>query len=162
MKLMSTALALVLVGGTAFVSVVPGLAEASPSCTPEVLEDGSVLYAQVFAAKPVRKKPPHIKALLPKQTLGAKLYLHADKGMTKQYLRRAAACHMKADTPAYEHDPLRVEGTTSLWVYQAGGGFVIKLTGKDQKVGKEIWRRAQTVTTEVDSGTADKKDSTDL
>lgn len=162
MKLMSATLALALGGGAAFVSVVPGLAGASPSCTPEVLADGSALYAQVFAAKPVRKKPPHIKAVLPKQTVGAKLYLHAEKGVTKQYLRRAATCHMKADTRAYEHDPLRVDGIKSLWVYQAGGAFVIKVTGKDQKVGKEIWRRAQTLTTEVDSATAEQKDSNGL
>ena len=151
MKLASAIATLALVGGTAYLLASPNEAGATPMCTSEVTEDGSVLYAQVFDAKPIRKKPPHIKALLPKQTVGAKVYLRAAKGMTKEYLRRAAMCHMKADTPAYEHDPLRVDGIRSLRVYPAGGAFVISITGKDQKVGKEIWRRAEILTTQIDA-----------
>lgn len=162
MKLLSAVAALALIGGTAFVLAGPDSAGASPMCTPEVTEDGSVLYAQVFDAKPVRKKPPHIKALLPKQTLGAKLYLNAEKGMTKAYLQRAAMCHAKADTRAYEHDPLRVDGIESLRVYPAGGAFVIKVTANDQKTGKEIWQRAQTLTTEVDSLSVEQRESIDF
>lgn len=162
MKLMSAIAALALVGGTAFMLAGPGSADASPMCTPEVTADGGVLYAQVFDAKPIRKKPPHIKALLPKRTLGAKMYLNAEKGMTKEYLRRAAVCHMKADTPAYEHDPLRVDGIKSLRVYPAGGAFVLSVSAADQKTGKEIWRRAETLTTEIDSATAERREPSGL
>ena len=162
MKLASAIATLALIGGTAYLLGGPNGAGATPMCTSEVTEDGAVLYAQVFDAKPIRKKPPHIKALLPKQTVGAKIYLPAEKGMTRQYLRRAAMCHMKADTPAYAHDPLRVDGIKSLRVYPAGGAFVISITGKNQKVGKEIWRRAEILTTEIDSATAERQQSTGL
>ena len=162
MKLVSAVAALALLGGTALMLARPDSAEASPMCTPEVIEDGSVLYAQVFDAKPIRKKPPHIKALLPKQTLGAKMYLNAEKGMTREYLQRAAVCHMKADTHAYELDPLRVDGIKSLRVYPAGGAFVLSVTGKNQKVGKEIWRRAETLTTQVDSFSAETRGPSDF
>ena len=121
-------------------------------CTPDVTEDGSLLYAQVYDAKPIRKKIPYVKAILPKQTMGAKMYLHAEKGLTSEYLERAALCHMNAvDTPAYANDPLRVDGRIkSLRVYSAGGSFVLSLTARDHKTGKEIWNRAQALTTEVD------------
>ena len=162
MKLVSAITALALIGGTASLLSGPSSVDAAPMCTPDVIADGGLLYAQVFDAKPIRKKPPHIKALIPKQTLGAKMYLNAEKGVTKEYLHRAAMCHMIADTPAYEHDPLRVEGTKSLRVYPAGGAFVISLTAKNQKTGKKIWQRAETLITEVDSATAEHRESTDL
>ena len=162
MKLVSAIAALALTGGAAFVLAGPNSAGASGMCTPEVTADGSVLYAQVYDAKPIRQKPPHIKALLPKRTLGAKMYLYAQKGMTKEYLQRAAMCHMSGDTPAYEQDPLRVDGIKSLRVYPSGGAFVISVSAKDQKTGKEIWKRAETLTTQIDSAAADRKASTDL
>jgi len=131
-------------------------------CTPDVIEDGSLLYTQVFDAKPIRKKPPHVKAIVPKQTMGAKMYLNAKKGMTKEYLQRAAMCDAKADTPTYQYDPLRVDGIKSFRVYSAGGAFVISVMGKDQRAGKEIWQRAKALTTEVDTAGAKREVSTHL
>ncbi len=163
MKLVSAIAALALLVGTAHTLAVPSPVGASPNCTPDVTADGGLLYAQVFDAKPIRKSPSHVKAILPKQIVGAKMYLPAQKGMTKAYLHRAAICHMNADTPAYEHDPLRVEGRIkSLQVYPAGGAFVISLKAHDRATGKEIWRRAEILTTEVDNAVAEHESTTDL
>lgn len=157
MKLVSVIAALTLLGGAASFLASPSAAHASPSCTPEVVSDGGTLYALVFDAKPIRKANPRVKALLPKRTVGAKMYLAAEKGMTSEYLHRAAICHMNANTRSYEHDPLRVDGIKSLRVYPAGGAFVISLTGKDPAAGKEIWQRAEILTTEVDTAAEDSK-----
>lgn len=165
MRLVSAIAALALVAGTALMLATPGPVGASPSCTPEVAADGSILYAQVFDAKPIHDTPRHVKAILPKRTVGAKMYLHAGKGMTKEYLHRAAVCHMNAvDISSYKHDPLRVDGKIkSLRVYPAGGAFVIALTAQDSATGKEIWNRAKALTTEIDSvATKGKTPSNDM
>ena len=155
MKLVSALAALALLGGVTPFLVSPSSAHASLSCSPEVVSDGGTLYALVYDAKPIRKADPRVKAILPKRTVGAKMYLNAQKGMSSEYLHRAAVCHMNANTRAYEHDPLRVEGIESLRVYPAGGSFVISLTGKDSASGREIWQRAEILTTEIDTAAAD-------
>jgi len=162
MKFVTAIAAAALIGGVGHLLAAPSAADASPMCNADVTADGGLLYAQIYEAEPIKKKPPRVKAILPKQILGAKMYLNAEKGVTKEYLHRAAMCHMKANTPAYEHDPLRVDGIKSLQVYPAGGAFIIALTGEDRSAGKQIWERAETLTTEVDSATAKRKASKKL
>ena len=156
MKLVIAALALV---GSALLVGAPGAAFASPACTPEVLEDGSLIYAQVYEAKPIKKKPPHIKAILPKLTMGAKMYVYAEKGMTSEYLRRAALCHAASNAPpAHSLDPLRVDGEIrSIRVLSAGSAFVISVLGDDRATGRAIWERAKAVASEVDADYAKRQ-----
>ena len=162
MRLLSIATGLALVVGAACFFTGAPIAAASPACTSQVLEDGSLIYAQVFKAKPIRKGPAHIKALLPKRTMGAKMYMYAEKGMTKEYLQRAAACHATSKTtPAYVHDPLRVDGKIrSIRVHGSGGSFVLLVTAEDRTTGEAIWERARALTREVDADLA-KRGGTD-
>jgi hypothetical protein len=129
-------------------------ASAMPECTPDVLDDGSVIHGQVYDAKPIEKKPARIKAMLPKRTMGAKLYVRAEKGVTPAYLQRAAECHAKSrTTPSYQHDPLRVDGNIeSIRVYSAGGSFVLSVVADNPGTGREIWERAKALASEIDSG----------
>lgn len=163
MKLISAVAALALISGTAFMLAGPSSASASPACTPQVQEDGSMIYALVHEAKPIKKRPDK-KRVVPKWIAGAKMYVTATKGMTREYLHRAALCYANAnDLPEYAHDPLRVDGQIeSIRVYSAGPSFVISVTSDDKVTGREIWKRAETLTTEVDSVTAEQKESTDL
>ena len=128
------------------------VASASPACTPELLEEGSMIYALVHDAEPIKKRPDK-KRVVPKWTAGAKMYVTATKGMTREYLHRAAICHANASgIPEYRHDPLRVDGEIdSIRVYSAGPSFVISVTSEERATGREIWNRAEALTTEVDS-----------
>ena len=151
MKLSITVALALFVGVAYWVTDAPHAA-AYPACTPEVVEDGSLIYAQVFNAKPIKRGPAHIKALLPRHTIGAKMYLYAEKGVTKEYLRRAATCHAGSkSTPAYAQDPLRVDGKIkSIRVFGSGGSFVLSVTGDDRATGEAIWKRAKALATEID------------
>jgi hypothetical protein len=110
-----------------------------------------MLYAQVYDAKPIKKRPDK-KRVVPKWIAGAKMYVPAEKGMTREYLNRAAICHANAsDAPSYANDPLRVDGDIhEIRVYPAGGAFVIAVTSEDKMTGREIWERADALTRETD------------
>jgi hypothetical protein len=127
--------------------------DAAPSCDSEAVEDGSLIYTQVFDAKPIKKKPPHVKALLPKRTMGAKLYVKPQKGVTREYLHHAALCHAASDRPpAFRGDPLRVDGDVrAIRVYPAGPSLVVSILADDPATGREIWERARALTVDVDA-----------
>lgn len=152
MRVVLAAAALAVVCGATHALVPTPVASASPACTPELLEDGSMIYALVHDAKPIKKRPD-MKRIVPKWIAGAKMYVTATKGMTREYLHRAAVCHANAsDIPEYGHDPLRVGGEIeSIRVHSAGPSFVISVTSEDRATGREIWNRAEALTTEVDS-----------
>lgn len=159
-KIVSSIAALTLVAGGAHLVTTTTTASASPSCTPEVVEDGSLLYAQVYDAKPIKNRPDK-KRVVPKWIAGAKMYVPAEKGMTREYLNRAAICHAKAsEAPSYANDPLRVDGRIDgIRVYPAGGAFVIAVTSEDKATGREIWKRADALTREVDADLAKRADT---
>ena len=129
---------------------------AMPECTPDVLDDGGIIHGQVYDAKPIEQKPARVKALLPKRTMGAKLYVRAEKGVTPAYLQRAAECHAKSRTsPSYQHDPLRVDGNIqSIRAYSAGGSLVLSVIADNPGTGREIWERAKALASEIDAGFA--------
>lgn len=160
-RLVSSIAALTMIAGGIHLMTTTNTVSASPSCTHQVLEDGSMLYAQVYDAEPIKKSPKRVKAILPKWVAGAKMYIHAEKGMTREYLNRAAICHAKASkAPSYANDPLRVDGKIdAVRVYPAGGAFVIAVTSEDKATGREIWKRADALTREVDADMAKRKDS---
>ncbi len=122
----------------------PQVAEGS-ACTPQVVEDGAKLHEKVYAAQPAYREVFRARALTTKETAGAKLYVAAESGMSQAYLHRAAACHAAATTPADNpNDPLRpTGGVESVKVAPQHGSYVIAVTSSDEKVGQEIWNRAQ-------------------
>jgi hypothetical protein len=131
-------------------------ADAAPRCGSEAVEDGSLIYTQVFDAKPIKQKPPHVKALLPKRTMGAKLYLKPQKGVTSEYLHHAALCYAASDAPpVFRGDPLRVDGDVrTIRVYPAGPSVVVSILADDPATGREIWERARALTVDVDADLA--------
>lgn len=152
----------VLGAGVACLASGSGVVSASPYCTDDVERDGSLLYAQVTDAKPIKKGPaPPVRSLLPKRTMGAKMYLPATQGMTGEYLQRAAVCHARSsEPPVFRGDPLRVDGPIDrIRVVPAGGRFVLSVTAKDPATGREIWQRAQALMVEVDADRASKATS---
>lgn len=159
----------VAIAGAALAVMIGGLhltassSASASACTPQVQEDGSMLYAQVYDAKPIKKSPERVKAILPKWVAGAKMYIYAQKGMTSEYLNRAAICHAKASkTSSYANDPLRVDGKIDdIRVYSAGGAFVISVTSENKATGREIWERADALTREVDSDLVEKQRAAD-
>ena len=134
----------------------PSPAEAAPRCDAEAVEDGSLIYTQVFDAKPIEKKPQHVKALLPKRTMGAKLYVRPQKGVTSEYLHHAALCHAASETPPmFRGDPLRVDGDIrAIRVHSAGPSLVLSILADDPATGREIWKRARALTVDVDADLA--------
>lgn len=152
MRAFPTAAALVVALTVAHSLISTPTASASPACTPELQEEGSMIYALVHDAEPIKKRPD-AKRIVPKWIAGAKMYVTATKGMTREYLHRAALCHANAEgIPEYAHDPLRVSGKIdSIRVHSAGPSFVISVTSDEKATGREIWNRAEALTTEVDS-----------
>lgn len=149
----------VLGAGAAWLAPSSNVVSASPYCTDDIERDGSLLYAQVAEAKPIKKGPaPPVRSLLPKKTMGAKMYLPATKGMTGEYLQRAAVCHARSSAPpVFRGDPLRVDGPIDkIRVVPAGGRFVLSVTAKDPKTGREIWQRAEALIVDVDAEKASK------
>ena len=127
-------------------------ADAAPRCDSEAVQDGSLIYTQVIDAKPIKKGPEHVKALLPKRTMGAKLYVRPQKGVTKEYLHHAALCHAGSDMPpVFRGDPLRVDDIQAIRVQSAGPSLVLSILADDPATGREIWKRARALTVDVDA-----------
>ncbi len=80
------------------------------------------------------------------ETVGAKLYVHAPPGVTKEYLERQLSCHAIAGEPKHPHDPFSpAQGkVTEVDVYSAGGGFAIHIIGEEDN-GDEILARAKSI-----------------
>ena len=132
-------------------------ASAAPLCTPEVREHGNLIHMRVVNAKPIKERPKHIKAILPKRIMGAKIYVQADKALTKEYLQRAALCHAASDAPPLlRRDPLRVDGKIeAIHVYSGGDVFVLSVVAQDPQTGRQIWERARALTMGIDNEVAE-------
>lgn len=135
------------------------VADAAPSCDPETTEAGSLIYTQVVDAKPIEKGPEYGKALLPKRTMGAKLYVKPSRGMTEEYLQLAALCHAASDAPPlFQGDPLRVDGKLeAIRVHSGGSTHVLSIIAEEPATGREVWKRAQALTTDVDADVAKRR-----
>ena len=126
------------------------LASAS-SCRQMSSADQTVaqLYSpgKVYAASPVEKKVHRARAYQPVQTFGASLYTHAEPGMTGPYMERALRCYAAFGRATHPNDPLHPsEGRiTDVSVEAVKGSFAIRIESDSSKTGKEIWRRAQSL-----------------
>src|SRR5882672_10941846 len=102
----------------------------------------------VRAVQEIKPETPGSETETIVQRWGARIVLRAQPGMTAEWLRRVAECHMAqvaapGGLPATP-SPLDVKGA-SVSVQSAGDGFAVDLTSSDPKVGRQILARAQTL-----------------
>jgi hypothetical protein len=113
---------------------------------------------QVYAARPVKQRQVIARAHQPERTMGAELYMHAQPGLTKEYLQRSLSCHAAAGRPTHPNDPLHptAGALKSLTVRSEGENFVVKAMGDSPAAGKEIWQRARSFTAPSSEVTAEQ------
>ncbi len=118
---------------------------------------------QVYAARPVKERQFVSRAHQPERTVGAELYMHAQPGLTQEYLQRSLACHSVAGRPAHPNDPLHPANGSlkSLTVRSVGSNFVVKAVGDSPQAGKDIWQRARSFTAPGSEVTAEQLASAD-
>ncbi len=101
----------------------------------------------IYAAKPIKKRVFLARANQPIRTFGAQLYMHAPKGVTKEYMERQLTCHAAAGGTVHPNDPLKPSAgaVADIDVRSAGGDFAIEVIGHDHHAGRDIWQRAQSI-----------------
>jgi len=119
-----------------------------PPCSAQAVSDGKAAYRYVFEVAPVRKDPP-FRAIVPKHTIGAKLFLSPPRNMTAAYLAHAARCYARSvrrggSSDAEDGaDPLQAgDAVPSVQVVENSGSLVLIVTGRGRDAGNEIFRRA--------------------
>jgi len=145
---------------TGFVSVpadmasplAPAHAEAS-ACSFVAMDDAvrDQLYGagSAFSARPVRgavhQGRIRTRAAQPDRVMGAVLHVHAQPGMTQQYLERALECHVRGGQAVNAADPLVIEdgAIVDVDVASAGGAFAVRIMGDGPAAGRAILRRAE-------------------
>jgi hypothetical protein len=107
---------------------------------------------RLYAAKPIREKQFLARALQPERTVGAEMSLHAEEGMTRQYVERVLRCHAANGTAVHPNDPLHPSTgrVTQLDVRSAGDSLAVRVVGDSPRAGREIWQRARSL---AESGT---------
>lgn len=126
----------------------PARAEAS-ACGGVTLDDS--VRAQVysadalFAVRPVRETVFLARAIQPVRTMGATLHVHAQPGMTQQYLERALECHARGGQAVSPSDPFVIEdgSVRDIDVRSAGGAFTVRIVGDSPAAGRAIFERAE-------------------
>jgi hypothetical protein len=100
---------------------------------------------QVYAAREVERDEFVARAIQKKRTVGAKLYMHAPRNVTGEFLERALTCHALTGQAAHPNDPLHPsEGEIrSVSVSSEGGSFAVQVVADEPRVGREIWARAR-------------------
>ena len=113
---------------------------------------------QVYAARPVKERQVVSRAHQPERVVGAELYVHAQPGVTKEYLQRSLDCHQVAGRPAHPNDPLHPEtgSLNRLSVRSMGNNFAVTAIGDSPATGKEIWQRARSFATPSSAVTAEQ------
>lgn len=81
------------------------------------------------------------------RTAGARVFVPATEGLTKEYVYRAASCQaaQHAVASGQSLDPLAVPGV-EIRVSSARNGFLVDVTGEDATTGREVLRRVKNVT----------------
>lgn len=81
------------------------------------------------------------------RTAGARVFVPASEGLTKEYVHRAASCQAAQHAVAAQQstDPLAVPGV-QIRVTSAQNGYLVDLVGDDSATGKELLRRVRAVT----------------
>jgi hypothetical protein len=81
------------------------------------------------------------------RTAGARVFVPASQGLTKEYVHRAASCQAAQHAAAAQQstDPLAVPGV-QIRVTSAQNGYLVDLIGDDAATGKELLRRVRSAT----------------
>lgn len=119
---------------------------------------------QVYAARKIQKKQFIARAIQPRRTMGAELYMHAPAGLTQEYLERTLVCHAAHGRAAHPNDPMHPTSgaVADVSVRPSGsGGFAIKVLGDTPRTGKEIWQRSRAFTAPSTSVTVEQVGATD-
>ena len=155
-KTLFTVLVLALTGfvgvptGTTPSPLAPARAEAS-ACGGISLDDAvrEQVYGSdsVFAVRPVRETVFLARAIQPVRTMGATLHVHAQPGMTQQYLERALECHARRGQAVSPSDPFVIQdgSVRDIDVRSAGGAFSVRILGDSPAAGRAIFERAETL-----------------
>ncbi|MCA9532227.1 MAG: hypothetical protein KC593_01060 [Myxococcales bacterium] len=128
----------------------PSRAQAD-ACSGVTLDDAvrQQVYAPgaAFAARPIRETVFLARALQPVRTMGATVHVHAQPGMTRQYLERALECHVRSGQAVNPSDPLVVPGgaVRDVDVLSAGGAFALRIQGDSPAAGRAIFERAESL-----------------
>lgn len=137
----------VLTGCAASTSSQPTATAANQRCSTlgDVSAQVTDLYANnVTSVKAVRETQFLARAIQPKYTAGAELYVLGAQGLNEAYLDRLMSCHASASAAsAHPNDPLRVKGVERIDVDAAGSHYRVRITSSDRSAGKAIWQRAQ-------------------
>lgn len=101
----------------------------------------------VYDARPIRETVFKARAIQPVETMGASLYVKAEPGMNSPYLQRVLSCHAASGAEAHPNDPLHPSqgAVTQLAVREAKHGFAVEVRSDDPAVGREIWKRAESL-----------------
>lgn len=103
---------------------------------------------KVRAVSQVKETEFRARALTPERTVGADIYVHAQPGVTAEYLERALSCHASSGTAVGDNDPL-LPGTgavAQVKVRSAQGGFAVRAVGSSPEAAQQIWSRAKSFT----------------
>lgn len=120
-----------------------GQLEGADQVVSQLYEGGAI-----YDARPIEERVFRARALTPKETMGASLYVKAEPGLTSPYLERVMACHVASGQAAHPNDPLFPQSgkIAKLEVREAKHGFAIDVRADQVNVGREIWQRAESLT----------------
>ncbi len=128
----------------------PARAEAS-ACGGVALDDSvrEQVYGAgaAFAVSPIRETVFLARAIQPVRTMGAVVHVHAQPGMTQQYLERALQCHARGGQAVNPADPLVLQegAIRDIDVRSAGGAFAVRIVGDSPAAGRAIFERAESL-----------------
>lgn len=103
---------------------------------------------KIYGAREVRERVFLARALQPKRTVGADLYVLATPDTTAEYLERTFTCHAARGQALGANDPFHPERgyVSEVKVRPVRNGYAIRVRGSDEEAAREIWERAQRFT----------------
>jgi hypothetical protein len=107
-------------------------------------EQSASLFGDTLAVADTRPVIVRRGKQMDHRTLGADVYVEAERGLTAPYLHRVARCQIaryEADLAESERDPLAVAGA-QVEVRPRGPGFVLRITAEARSAGRAIAERA--------------------
>lgn len=123
----------------------PGVAAPAPSKAPsEQVKQACALKGYKVTSVAPRLEDIQQGRLTTKRLAGATVYVQAEPGLTREWLRLSVERHlssMQAGSPMKDC-PFGAKGV-SIAVDSAGTGFAVHVSAKDSKTAQEILRRAQ-------------------
>lgn len=140
----------VLAGGCASTQA-PSTQVARASCEVDAGEKAfAAKYLQpsrVQTVSRVSEKDFRARAIQPRRTVGADLYVAAEEGVSAEYLERVLSCHAQSGQALHTADPFHaLSGEVQVRVSSAPAGYRIRVTGSTPEAGREIWNKASSLT----------------